>query len=266
MLPAGGPAPAERRPRGGDADHDRPRRAVPPARRSGGSEPPHRGHRGRAPLRGPHGRDPGRATATEGWSSPAWRTGPPSGWGSSSTSMPPPPGTGSPWSTWPARRWSSPVPPGGRSTEWSSCCSRRPMPGCSTGSPIPRTSPGWPTGSTPQPWACFEEKLELVHEDELAAIPQFHIVCTSTLATRDPELMEDARRRGRLWDVDTGHDLMITEPDGSPTPSSRWRGPAGSRRRSGTPGERHDLARAPLVEVLSCTTSPVASTIRSPPT
>jgi pimeloyl-ACP methyl ester carboxylesterase len=65
---------------------------------------------------------------------------------------------------------------------------------------------------TPQPWACFEEKLELVHEDELAAIPQYHIVCTSTLATRDPELMEDARRRGRLWDVDTGHDLMITEP------------------------------------------------------
>ena len=65
---------------------------------------------------------------------------------------------------------------------------------------------------TPQPWACFEEKLTLTHEDRLAAIPQFHIVCTSTLATRDPDLLEDARSRGRLWDIDTGHDLMVTEP------------------------------------------------------
>ncbi len=65
---------------------------------------------------------------------------------------------------------------------------------------------------TPHPWACFEEKLTLRHEDDLAGIPQFHIVCTSTLATRDPDLMEEARRHGRLWDIDTGHDLMITEP------------------------------------------------------
>lgn len=44
------------------------------------------------------------------------------------------------------------------------------------------------------------------------AIPQYHVVCTSTLATRDPELMGKARASGRLWDIDTGHDLMITEP------------------------------------------------------
>ena len=24
--------------------------------------------------------------------------------------------------------------------------------------------------------------------------------------------MEEARTAGRLWDIDTGHDLMITEP------------------------------------------------------
>ena len=41
---------------------------------------------------------------------------------------------------------------------------------------------------------------------------QSHIVCTSTLTVRDPELMAKARAEGRLWDVDTGHDLMITEP------------------------------------------------------
>jgi pimeloyl-ACP methyl ester carboxylesterase len=66
---------------------------------------------------------------------------------------------------------------------------------------------------TAHPWKSFEDKLVLEHEDELWAIPQYHIVCSSTLATRDPELMERARRAGRLWEIDTGHDLMITEPD-----------------------------------------------------
>jgi pimeloyl-ACP methyl ester carboxylesterase len=66
---------------------------------------------------------------------------------------------------------------------------------------------------TAHPWRCFEQKLELRNEAALWAIPQFHIVCTSTLATRDPELVAAARADDRLWHVDTGHDLMITEPD-----------------------------------------------------
>jgi pimeloyl-ACP methyl ester carboxylesterase len=65
---------------------------------------------------------------------------------------------------------------------------------------------------TGHPWKCFEQQLRLTNEDVLWGIPQFHIVCTSTLATRDPELMAAARAQGRLWDIDTGHDLMITEP------------------------------------------------------
>ena len=35
---------------------------------------------------------------------------------------------------------------------------------------------------TGHPWRCFEQKLELTNEDALWAIPQYHIVCTSTLA------------------------------------------------------------------------------------
>jgi pimeloyl-ACP methyl ester carboxylesterase len=66
---------------------------------------------------------------------------------------------------------------------------------------------------TGHPWACFEQKLELRNEAALRAIPQYHLVCTSTLATRDPDLVERARAEGRLWDIDTGHDLMITEPE-----------------------------------------------------
>ncbi|WP_018504335.1 alpha/beta hydrolase [Parafrankia discariae] len=65
---------------------------------------------------------------------------------------------------------------------------------------------------TGHPWRCFEQSLTLTNEAALWAIPQYHIVCTSTLATRDAELMEKARAAGRLWAVDTGHDLMITEP------------------------------------------------------
>ena len=65
---------------------------------------------------------------------------------------------------------------------------------------------------TGHPWSCFEQPLRLTNETALWAIPQYHIVCTSTLATRDSELMEQARAAGRLWEVDTGHDLMITEP------------------------------------------------------
>lgn len=66
---------------------------------------------------------------------------------------------------------------------------------------------------TGHPWRCFEQRLELENEALLGSIPQYHIVCTSTLATRDPELMAKARVDGRLWDIDTGHDLMITEPE-----------------------------------------------------
>jgi pimeloyl-ACP methyl ester carboxylesterase len=65
---------------------------------------------------------------------------------------------------------------------------------------------------TAHPWACFEQKLELRNEDALWAIPQFHIVCSSTVATRDRALLDTARAEGRFWEIDTGHDLMITEP------------------------------------------------------
>jgi pimeloyl-ACP methyl ester carboxylesterase len=66
---------------------------------------------------------------------------------------------------------------------------------------------------TGHPWRSFEQRLRLTNEAALWAIPQYHIVCTSTLATRDPELMDKARADGRLWAIDTGHDLMITEPN-----------------------------------------------------
>lgn len=65
---------------------------------------------------------------------------------------------------------------------------------------------------TPHPWQCFEQKLVLTNEDAVWKIPQTHIVCTSTLPGRDLDKL-NASSDGRVWDIDTGHDLMITEPE-----------------------------------------------------
>lgn len=65
---------------------------------------------------------------------------------------------------------------------------------------------------TPHPWKCFEQKLHLGNEAAMRRIPQTHIACTSTLAHRNVDELR-AAADGRLWDIDTGHDLMITEPE-----------------------------------------------------
>lgn len=65
---------------------------------------------------------------------------------------------------------------------------------------------------TPHPWKCFEQKLVLHNEAAMRKIPQTHIVCTSTLPGRDVPAL-NASSDGRVWDIDTGHDLMITEPE-----------------------------------------------------
>ena len=65
---------------------------------------------------------------------------------------------------------------------------------------------------TPHPWKCFDQPLRLHDEAGVRALPQSQIVCTSTLPYRDPADLEPARTAGRLWDIDTGHDLMVSEP------------------------------------------------------
>lgn len=64
---------------------------------------------------------------------------------------------------------------------------------------------------TPQPWECFDQPLKLRNEQAMRAIPESHLICTVSIPGRDMELMRE-RSNGRVWDIDTGHDLMITEP------------------------------------------------------
>jgi pimeloyl-ACP methyl ester carboxylesterase len=64
---------------------------------------------------------------------------------------------------------------------------------------------------TPHPWRCYEQPLELTNEDTLAAIPQSHITSKMGSSYCDIDHLRQLSE-GRLWDLRTGHDMMLTEP------------------------------------------------------
>lgn len=65
---------------------------------------------------------------------------------------------------------------------------------------------------TPHPVACFAERLSLPDQASVLAIPRTSIDCTPTLARRDAAMNARARSSDRTFEIDTGHDLMITRP------------------------------------------------------
>lgn len=67
---------------------------------------------------------------------------------------------------------------------------------------------------TPHPWSCFEQPLALANEAAVKRIPRTIINCIPTLGVRPREKTEERVFEGdRVWEIDTGHDLMISEPD-----------------------------------------------------
>ena len=66
---------------------------------------------------------------------------------------------------------------------------------------------------TPHPWACFAQPLRLKDEAAVERIPRTIINCTPTLKIRPPERLQRAFQAERVWEIDTGHDLMVTEPE-----------------------------------------------------
>jgi len=64
---------------------------------------------------------------------------------------------------------------------------------------------------TPHPWKCFEQKLVLKNEAVMRQLPQSVIVCSSHMNDQARAALK-ALSNGRFWEIDTGHDLMITEP------------------------------------------------------
>ncbi|HMO69595.1 MAG TPA: alpha/beta hydrolase, partial [Novosphingobium sp.] len=76
----------------------------------------------------------------------------------------------------------------------------------------PHTIEWMKTRLTPHPWKWFKQKLHLANEAAMRALPESHIICTSTIPGRDIDRLM-ACSQGRVWDIDTGHDLMLTEPE-----------------------------------------------------
>jgi pimeloyl-ACP methyl ester carboxylesterase len=65
---------------------------------------------------------------------------------------------------------------------------------------------------TPHPWKCFTQKLRLKDEAVVRRIARTNINCTASLAMSTPERRAGQLDGDRNFEIDTGHDLMITEP------------------------------------------------------
>jgi pimeloyl-ACP methyl ester carboxylesterase len=66
---------------------------------------------------------------------------------------------------------------------------------------------------SPHPWRTFEQRLALADEDAVRRLPRTTINCTATLGSVTPEQQRRRLDADRVWEVETGHDLMLTEPD-----------------------------------------------------
>jgi pimeloyl-ACP methyl ester carboxylesterase len=65
---------------------------------------------------------------------------------------------------------------------------------------------------TPHPWKSFTQKLHLKDEEAVRRIPRTNINCTAALKSSVPEARARQLDGDQLFEIDTGHDLMITEP------------------------------------------------------
>lgn len=65
---------------------------------------------------------------------------------------------------------------------------------------------------TPHPWACFSQPLRMENEEVVRKLPRTSINCTPTLRIRQPEFVARVTNADHVFEIDTGHDLMITEP------------------------------------------------------
>jgi pimeloyl-ACP methyl ester carboxylesterase len=65
---------------------------------------------------------------------------------------------------------------------------------------------------TPHPWKCFAQPLQMLRESQVRKIPFTNINASWSMKVRPAESIRRAREGERVWEIDTGHDLMITEP------------------------------------------------------
>jgi len=63
------------------------------------------------------------------------------------------------------------------------------------------------------PWKCYTQKLKLRNEVAVRALPRTDINCASRVRQFDERRKRELAEADRAWEIDTGHDLMITEPE-----------------------------------------------------
>jgi hypothetical protein len=65
---------------------------------------------------------------------------------------------------------------------------------------------------TPHPWKAFDERLHFINGDAALRIPRTNINCVASI--RHSSAADRAKQLDghRNFEIDTGHDLMMTEP------------------------------------------------------
>lgn len=64
----------------------------------------------------------------------------------------------------------------------------------------------------PHPWRTVEQKLVLSHPEKIAALPRAIINCVLSLSRRPGDIRHRWAQGDYVREIDTGHDLMLTEP------------------------------------------------------
>jgi pimeloyl-ACP methyl ester carboxylesterase len=65
---------------------------------------------------------------------------------------------------------------------------------------------------TPQPLKTFEQPLQLTNPAAVKRLPRTNINSVQATKLRAPDQQARAAIADRVWEIDTGHDIMITEP------------------------------------------------------
>jgi pimeloyl-ACP methyl ester carboxylesterase len=63
------------------------------------------------------------------------------------------------------------------------------------------------------PWKCYVQKLRLENEAAVRRLPRTDINCASRVREFDERRKAELSQATRAWEIDTGHDIMVTEPE-----------------------------------------------------
>jgi hypothetical protein len=65
---------------------------------------------------------------------------------------------------------------------------------------------------TPHPWKTFDQPLRLMNGDAASQVRRSNINCSQSLRSAESQGNHAQTEGHRNYEIDTGHDLMITEP------------------------------------------------------